>query len=106
MSSQDKVNQLQVLQQNLQNVSLQKQQLHAQVIEIDSALAELKNTSQAYKIVGKIMLASSKEELEKDLLEKKEVVEIRLKNFVQQEEKLQKNIDDLQKEVMEELKNK
>jgi prefoldin beta subunit len=106
MNPQDKVSQLQVLQQNLQNVSLQKQQLHTQVIEIDSALTELKNTSQAYKIVGKIMLASSKEELEKDLLEKKEVIEIRLKNFVQQEEKLQQNIDDLQKEVMEELKNK
>ncbi len=106
MNSPDKVNQLQVLQQNLQNVSLQKQQLQTQLIEIDSALTELKNTSQAYKIVGKIMLASSKEELEKDLLEKKEVIEIRLKNFVQQEEKLQQNIDDLQKEVMAELKNK
>jgi len=96
--------QLQLIQQNLQNVLLQKQQIQTQILEYNSALQELKTTETAYKIVGKIMFAASKEELNKDLNEKKEVAEVRLKNFVQQEQKLQQEMDSLQKEVMEELK--
>jgi len=96
--------QLQLIQQNLQNVLLQKQQIQTQILEYNSALQELKTTETAYKIVGKIMFAASKEELNKDLNEKKEVAEVRLKNFVQQEQKLQQEMDSLQKEVMEDLK--
>lgn len=104
MSNSTKINQLQLLQQNLQNLVMQKQQVQNQLLEIDSALSELGTTDKAYKIVGKIMLASSKENLIKDLNEKKEVFEIRIKNFKEQENSLQKNIEEVQKEVMEELK--
>ena len=93
-----------MLQQNLQSLVMQKQQVQNQSLEIESALTELRTTDKAYKIVGKIMLASSKESLIKDLEEKKEVSEVRLKTFKDQEESLQKNIDNTQKEVMEELK--
>ncbi len=104
MSNSTKINQLQLLQQNLQNLVLQKQQVQNQLLETDSALAELNTTDKAYKIVGKIMLAASKENLIKDLNEKKEVSEVRIKNFKEQENSLQKNIEEVQKEVMEELK--
>ena len=93
-----------MLQQNLQSLVMQKQQVQNQLLEIESALTELRTTDKAYKIVGKIMLASSKESLIKDLEEKKEVSDVRLKTFKEQEESLQKNIDQTQKEVMEELK--
>ena len=99
----EKIQQLQLLQQNLQNVALQKQQIQNQLLELNSALNELGSTEKAYKIVGKIMLSASKEDLVKDLNEKKEVADVRLKNFTKQEETLQKSIDDLQKEVMAEL---
>jgi prefoldin beta subunit len=102
----EKIQQLQLLQQNLQNVGMQKQQIQNQLLELDSALKELGSTEKAYKIVGKIMLAASKEELSKDLKEKKDVADVRLKNFTKQEETLQKNIEELQKEVMAELKEK
>ncbi len=104
MGNSNKINQLQLLQQNLQNLVLQKQQVQNQLLEFESALTELKTTDKAYKIVGKIMLASSKENLIKDLNEKKEVSEIRIKNFKEQELSLQKNIENVQKEVMEEMK--
>src|SRR3989338_8464029 len=86
--SSDKVNQLQVLQHNLQNILMQKQQLESQVAEIDSALEGLTSTDKAYKIVGRIMVASSKEDLQKDLESSKEVQELRLKNLVNQENSL------------------
>ena len=106
MVSSDKINQLQLLQQNLQSLSQQKQQMQEQLVELDSALNEVKSTEKAYKIVGKIMIATSKDSLQKDLEQKKEVAEIRLKNFTKQEDALQQSMKDIQKLVMDELKKK
>lgn len=98
--------QLQLLQQNLQQVALQKQQFQKQLAEIDSALKELSSSPQAYKIIGSIMVASQKEELQKDLEEKKETLALRLKNFEKQEQLLKERSEELQKKVLEKLKKK
>ena len=100
-----KINQLQLLQQNLQNILSQKQQMQEQLMEINSALTELKKTETAYRIVGKIMIATHRDTLQSELHEKREVLEIRVKNFTEQEEKLKKNLEKTQKEVLEELKH-
>jgi len=96
--------QMQLIQQNLQNILLQKQQFQMQLNEIDSALLELKNTEKAYKIVGNLMISSKKEDLEKDLAEKKKTIELRLKTFESQEEKFKKKVEDMQKSVAEGMK--
>ena len=100
----NKVNQLQLLQQNLENILMQKQQIESQLTEFNSALQEVQSTKKAYKIIGKIMVAASAEELTKDLEQKKEVAEIHLKNINKQEEKLKTNLEEMQKEVVQELK--
>src|SRR3989344_6008161 len=100
--AQANVQQLQIVQHNLQAVLAQKQQL----IEIESALAELQTTGKAYKMVGKLLVASSPEKLKKELLEKKETTSLRLKHFSQQEEKVRKNAEELQAAVVSELKQK
>ena len=96
--------QMQMIQQNLQNILMQKQQFQMQLNEINSALEELKNTEKAYKIVGNLMVASKKEDLEKDLKEKQQTMELRLKNLETQEEKFKKKIEDLQKNVADNVK--
>ena len=60
------------------------------MVEFESALHELKNTEKCYKIVGHLMIASSKDKLSEELESKKEVSELRLKNYLLQEEKLKK----------------
>ncbi len=95
---------LQVVQQGLQNISLQKQQIKSQITEIDSALKELKETSKVYQIVGKIMISSESKEVTKDLEEKKEVLNVRIKNFTKQEEKLKKDLEETQKSLLKEIK--
>jgi prefoldin beta subunit len=100
------INQLQLFQQNLQNIVQQKQMLESQVMEIDSALEELKTTSKSYKILGKVMLVVSSEKLNKELQDKKEVLQLRVSNFEKQEMMLTKNIEQLQQEVVNELKKK
>lgn len=101
-----KVSQLQLLQQNLQHILGQKQQLEAQLVELDLAFAELKTAEKAYKIVGKIMIASPAKDLLRDVTEKKEIITLRLNNFSKQEEKLKQSLETVQKEAMEELKTK
>lgn len=101
-----KVNQLQLLQQNLESIMLHKQQIESQLAEVNSALTQLEKAEKSYKILGKIMVAVSKEELNNSLNEQKEVAEVRLKNFIEQEKKIKENIEEVQKEVVKELKTK
>jgi prefoldin beta subunit len=99
----EKINQLQMLEQNLQQILSQKQQYQGQVVEIDSAIEELGKTEDAYKIVGNIMVKVSKEDLNKDLNEKKERVELRMKTFEKQEKTMKDKAESLRQEVMAEM---
>lgn len=101
---QNKINQLSMMEQNLQNFALQKQQFQAQLLEIESAEKELKDSKEAFRIIGSIMVASDKEKLQKELAEKKEVINLRIESFEKQEAKLREKAEAMQKEVLEEMK--
>ncbi len=100
------INQLQLLQQNLQSILLQKQQLQNQQAEINSALEGLMNTEKAYKILGHIMIASPKEKLLQDLEDQNKMASLRLKNVITQEEKIKKSMEEYHKEELKKLGNK
>lgn len=102
--AQNKIQQLQILEQNMQNFLMQKQQLQQQLLETESALDELKNTEKAYKIVGNIMVSSKKDELEKELKTKKDTLNLRLKSIEKQEDKLKEKSHSLQSEVLTSMK--
>lgn len=100
----EKINQLQNLEQNINSIIAQKQQFQAQNLEVDNALEQLKNTDKVFRIIGNIMVASSKDNAKKELTEKKEILDLRLKTFDKQEEKLRNQANELQQEVMKEMK--
>lgn len=102
--TQEKIDKLQLIEQNLQNILIQKQTFQAQLLEIENALKELTNKKEAYKIIGAIMVSSKKEDLEKELNQKKEILDLRLKNIEKQEEKIKEGATKLQSEVMKNLK--
>ena len=101
---QEKINQLQMIERSLQTYLAQKQNFHAQLKEIDTAITELDKTKTAYKITGGIMVLSDKKDLAKDLKQKKELLSLRLENIEKQESKISKKAKDLQEEVLGELK--
>lgn len=101
---QNKINQLSMMEQNLQNFALQKQQFQAQLLEIESAEKELKDSKEAFKIIGSIMVATDKDRLMKELAEKKEVINLRIESFEKQEAKIREKAEAMQKEVLEEMK--
>jgi prefoldin beta subunit len=104
MEAEEKIQQLQMLEQSLQALLMQKQNLQVQLMEADSALSELKNAQNAYKIVGNIMVSSDKATLEKDISDKKETNELRLKAVEKQERAIREKAQKLQEEVLGELK--
>ena len=95
-----KLNQLQMPEQSMQNLLMQKQQFQLQQVEIESALKELEKVNEAYKIVGNIMVLSKKDDLKADLTSKKEIVELRIKNMEKQENQLREKASKLQNEVL------
>lgn len=97
----EKIQQLQLLEQTLQTISMQKQQSQFQLAETDNAIKELASISQTpYKIIGNFMIQTNKKDLEKELLEKKEILELRLKTLAKQEKISQEKAGEIQKEVM------
>lgn len=99
----EKINQLQIYEQGLQNILLQKQQFQSQISEIDSALKELENSSQSYKIIGNIMVNSKKEDLKKDLESRKSTLELRIKTIEKQEESIKEKAKKIQSEVVKNM---
>ena len=104
MAEDKDLQELQVLEQNLSNLSVQKQTLQIQLSEIESALKELETKDKAYKIVGNILIETDKVTLVEDLKNKKEVTELRLKSIDKQETKLKDKAKELQQSVMEKMK--
>jgi len=97
------------LQQNLQAIVLQKQQVDLESSEVDRALTELKkaaDTDAVYKSAGNILVRSKKEDLLKDLEERKELANTRSTVLGKQEGRVRENIKDLQAKIEEALKGK
>lgn len=101
---QEKIAQLQIMEQNLQSSLAQRQQFQGQLMEVESALKEIDKTDKAYKIIGNIMVHSSKDDLKKDLNSKKDLMEIRIKTLEKQESQLQEKATHLKNEVMSGIK--
>src|ERR1700733_6097446 len=83
------------LQQNLQAIVLQKQQIDVDSSEIERALTELRkdsDTDALYKSAGNILVRDKKNELFKDLEERKELANTRTTVLGKQETRVRENI--------------
>lgn len=104
--AEDKLNQLQLVEQNMQSFLLQKQNLQMQLMEVESALSEIDKTDSAYKIVGNVMVAAKKDELKKELKGRQDMLKLRISSVEKQEEKLREKASKVQSEVLESMKRK
>lgn len=102
--TQEKINRLSLIEQNMQQFLVQKQQLQANTFELDSALKELEGKDEAYKIVGNIMVITKTQDLKKDLSEKKEMMQLRIDSIEKQEKNLREKAQKIQEEVAGSLK--
>ena len=95
-----KIEDLQILEHNLQNVLAQKQNVQLELGEILNALGELKKSEdEAYKIVAGIMIKSDKKNLTFELEEKKKLLNLRISSIEKQEKFIEKEVSELRDEI-------
>ena len=98
---QKRVQTLQILEQNFQNILLQKQTFQVELNEASTALGEVEKSSQGiFRVLGQVMLKADKEELKKELKEKKDVLDLRMKSIEKQEFSLREEIERIRGEIM------
>ncbi len=100
----EQVSRLQQLQQNLQAIMMQKQQLEVEMVETDRALQELKKTQPddaIYKNAGSVLIKTNKEDVTKDLEEKKELSNTRIMVLGKQEARVKENLKEVENKINE-----
>ena len=102
----DKLTQFQGLQNQLQLISMQKQQLVLQSADMENALTALKDMGdeRVYRISGPLLIESNKEASEEKLRGDKEVAESRVKMLETQEKRLSDKLEELRIELQGMLK--
>ena len=103
-TSEQKIQELQMIEQRIHNLLMQKQQFQSQLLETETALKELESSKEAFKIIGNIMVKTKKEDMMKDLKEKKGMYQLRIKAIEKQETDIKEKAKTMQEEVMKEMK--
>jgi prefoldin beta subunit len=98
----EQLSRLQQLQQNLQAIMMQKQQVEIEIVETDRALEELKKIGTddlVYKSAGPLLIKSNKEDLLKELGEKKELSNTRAMVLAKQETRVKDNLKEVENKI-------
>ena len=98
------ISKLQLLEQNLKGIEMQKQNVQLQLFESENSLKELESyEGKPFKIVGPVMIESNKDDLVKDLKEKIDLLKVRSESMGKQETSLKKEFEEIQARIMENL---
>ena len=100
------VSQFQIMQQQLQNVLIQKESMRLQQLEIERTVEELdaSKQEQAYKITGSVMVSKPVKEIKKELEETKEAIELRLGSLKKAEDRINGQLKELQERLKKFIK--
>jgi len=105
MPSQEKIQEMQFLEQNLQNLLLQKQAFQIELAETQSAIKEIENsTEDVFKIIGQLMIKIDKEKIQEELKEKDKLLNLRIKTIEKQENSLTEKLNEFREELVKEIK--
>ena len=106
---QEKLNLFQQIQQQVQNLSQQVSQIDMSIGETERTLEEIidfENDAKLYRAIGSVMKKiDDPEQLKKDLDEEKERMEIRNKSLKAQVQKMNEELEEMQKQLAPILQN-
>jgi prefoldin beta subunit len=98
----EQLSRLQQLQQNLQAVMMQKQQVELEIVETDRALEELRKIegdNAVYKGAGPLLIKTNKDDVLKELEERKELSNTRLTVLGKQEIRIKDNLKEVENKI-------
>ena len=100
-----KIQEMQILEQTLQNMLLQKQAFQMELSETNSALEEIKTSGEeVFRIIGQLMVKSDKKKMLDELANKEKILNLRLKTIDKQEKSMMERLEGLKKEIVENKK--
>jgi prefoldin beta subunit len=103
---QERLLRLQQVQQTLQSILAQKQQVEAELMEIDQASSELEKLADdavIYKATGSLLMRSERGKITVELTERKELLKTRATILGKQEERLRAQLKDIQTKLQQDL---
>ena len=101
MADQDKIQEMQILDQNVQNLFLQKQSFQMEISETQLALKEIENSGdEIFKMVGQLMIKSDKAKVKEELLNKERFLDIRIKSIEKHENSITEKLEKLREEII------
>jgi prefoldin beta subunit len=93
-------------QEQYKAILLRKQQFEMEAKEVEKALQEsnnLKDDAVIYKSVGILLFRTEKAKIVTELTEKKEELDLRVKTIERQEQRLKQQLEELRKQIMEQV---
>ena len=97
-----KIQEMQILEQNLQSLLFQKQAFQMELSETQSALSVIEKSGEdVFKIIGQLMIKTEKGKVREELENKKKLLDLRTKSIEKQETSLAEKLDELRKQVLE-----
>ncbi len=103
----EKIQQIQFLEQNIQGILMQKQSFQMEMNETISALKEIeKSKEDVYKVIGQIMIKLPREKIVEDLKNKEKILKVRIESLENQENSLNKQLNEIKEEVLSSINKK
>ena len=103
--TQRKVQSLQLIEQSFQSLLMQKQTFQIEINETKTALDEVsKSNGTVFRVLGQVMVKADSNELKKELKEKNDILNLRMKSIEKQELSLREEIERIRAEIMDKIK--
>ena len=99
MESGNDIQEIQILDQNLHNLLLQKQAFQLELSETTSALKEIEKSEEVFKLIGEIMMKADREKVKEELSSKEKILGMRIKSIEKQEDSISKRLEELRKNI-------
>ncbi|NAZ27224.1 MAG: prefoldin subunit beta [Thermogladius sp.] len=98
--------QYQAMRESYVKVDSELKLVEAEISEIDNVLENLQylqNSTEVYKLIGQVLVKKSKDEVVKELQERKELLNLKKEKYKKQLEVLGKQLSDLEVKIREVL---
>ena len=108
MAANEKQNTLaeaQAYQQQVQGILMQKESMSLQLAEIKKALEELSKTTETeiFKMSGPILIKAKKLDVKKELAEKEDLINVRMKSLEKTEKRAKERLEELKEKLTKEM---
>ena len=101
MKYEDNFQEMQILEQNMQNLLLQKQSFQMELVETNSASKEIEDAGEdIFKIIGHLMIKANKDKVREDLNNKKKILDLRIKAMEKQESSLTEKLEKIREKII------